>query len=754
MKKKLIIVLSSVFMAFILAATPVLADVSGQMDSRWEPDPLQPGAQWWRDTTNQNDIAQYYNDIYPWDPWYPHVEIVADGVYVVRGVGLSNVIALIGDTEWVLIDSMDSPVHMQVALLLLRPYVGTKRLKALIYTSEDYTHYSGSSVVAPLFSIPVYASSEFFTALAARSASPEFFIYNLRINGVYLTVGPDGLIGPTNTVGKFPFQYPNQQISAETTINLAGFNIDLIPAESANDADMLVWLPDQHVLFCGDAWSPAFPNIGPLTGNGRSVPEWVSTLNTMMSLHPDVMVPTHGPVISSNAEINTILTNYCDAMQYVYDSTQTLISQGVSEDDAAAQVQLPESWASDPYLQPFVSSIASAVRGIYHPDDLWFSSEPPYYYGELPDLASTLTTTRRAAIMAELGSDINHMLQTSLNAELAANDLASAEGALLMAWATYKAAPDNILASRICAQALRKNAFMQRSNQIRNYYLSVALEVKGRMPADTTPPSVAITAPVNGASYQSINVPSPAYIVSDDSDPYPSITTLGWSNAEGTHTMTVTATDFAGNAGSAIVTYTVDTTAPVVTPPPDKTVEATGVLTPVAIGTATATDAVGVVSITSNAPSSGFPVGVTTVTWTATDAAGNKGTATQKVTVVVISTKVDIDPNTLNLKSQSDKNAITAYIELPSGYDVGQINVGTVKLIVNGVTIVAQTSPTSVGDYDGDKILDRMVKFNRQAVITALAGKTGDIVMTVTGQLTDGRAFTGSDTIKVTNPGK
>ena len=37
-------------------------------------------------------------------------------------------------------------------------------------------------------------------------------------------------------------------------------------------------------------------------------------------------------------------------------------------------------------------------------------------------------------------------------------------------------------------------------------------------------------------------------------------------------------------------------------------------------------------SITNNAPAL-FPIGVTTVTWTATDASGNTATATQTVTV-------------------------------------------------------------------------------------------------------------------------
>ncbi|HZS74138.1 MAG TPA: post-COAP-1 domain-containing protein, partial [Candidatus Nitrosotalea sp.] len=39
-------------------------------------------------------------------------------------------------------------------------------------------------------------------------------------------------------------------------------------------------------------------------------------------------------------------------------------------------------------------------------------------------------------------------------------------------------------------------------------------------------------------------------------------------------------------------------------------------------------------TVTNNAPSGGFPVGTTTVTWTATDHSGNKATALQTVTII------------------------------------------------------------------------------------------------------------------------
>jgi hypothetical protein len=225
----------------------------------------------------------------------------------------------------------------------------------------------------------------------------------------------------------------------------------------------------------------------------------------------------------------------------------------------------------------------------------------------------------------------------------------------------------------------------------------------------------------------------------------------------GTTIVTWTATDAAGNKGTATQKVTVvDTTAPIVTPPADVTKEANGPLTPVVIGTATATDAEGVVSITNNAPSAGYPVGTTTVTWTATDAAGNKGTATQKVTVTAINAKIEFDPNTLNLKSQGGENAFTAFIELPSGYDISKINVASIELLINGTKVAgAQLTPTLVGDHYKNGVADQMVKFDRQGIIAGLGGNTGDnIALIVRGNLTDSRYFIGSNTIRVTNPGK
>ena len=103
----------------------------------------------------------------------------------------------------------------------------------------------------------------------------------------------------------------------------------------------------------------------------------------------------------------------------------------------------------------------------------------------------------------------------------------------------------------------------------------------------------------------------------------------------GTTTVTCTAQDAHGNPASDAFSITVrDTTPPTIVAPSDRTVQATGTLTPVDLGIPTVSDLVDLAPAVGNdAPSGGFPVGTTLVTWTATDASGNVATAVQRVVV-------------------------------------------------------------------------------------------------------------------------
>jgi len=157
----------------------------------------------------------------------------------------------------------------------------------------------------------------------------------------------------------------------------------------------------------------------------------------------------------------------------------------------------------------------------------------------------------------------------------------------------------------------------------------------------------------------------------------------------GTTTVTFTAKDGAGNSASATTTVTVvDTTKPTLTAPAAATAEATGTLTAVTLGQATASDAVGPVTITNNAPA-GYPLGTTTVTFTAKDGAGNTATASTTVTIVdttapaltvpaaaTIEATAKLTPYTLPAATATDKvGPVTITNDAPATFPLGTTTV-------------------------------------------------------------------------------
>lgn len=138
-----------------------------------------------------------------------------------------------------------------------------------------------------------------------------------------------------------------------------------------------------------------------------------------------------------------------------------------------------------------------------------------------------------------------------------------------------------------------------------------------------------------------------------------------------------------------------------------------------------------------------------TLTLTAKDVAGNENTVSATFTVI-IAAAVDIKPDILNLKSGGGENSIIVYIEFPFGYDVNLVDVASVKINVNGTAINVQANPTSMGDYNS--VQDVMVKFDRRQVIAAI-GAARDLTIQLSGSLTNGRTFEGSEVVKAKKPG-
>ena len=238
-------------------------------------------------------------------------------------------------------------------------------------------------------------------------------------------------------------------------------------------------------------------------------------------------------------------------------------------------------------------------------------------------------------------------------------------------------------ACQIYVQALRKCAYMEKSAQTRNYYLTTARAVNGTI-EDIMPPEVIVTAPMDGDSYSVGEVPEPDYTVTDDLLPDPTVEATGWSDEVGEHTMTVTATDASGKVGSASVTYTVydagaDIAPPEVTvaAPLDRGVYLVGNVPDVEYVVTDDTDLEPVVEV------SGWSgeVGVHTVTVTATDSSGNVGSAS--ATYTALGVIGPLPPLQSNGKGKSDYKAgstIAVKFQLTDGSSLFTAATGTVSI--------------------------------------------------------------------------
>ena len=138
--------------------------------------------------------------------------------------------------------------------------------------------------------------------------------------------------------------------------------------------------------------------------------------------------------------------------------------------------------------------------------------------------------------------------------------------------------------------------------------------------------------------------------------------------------------------------------------------------------------------------------------------AGNVFTAGRWATAtpVPLPATIDIKPDSLQKRSQGQ--SVTAFIELPSGYSVEDIDVDTVRLCYEKEGCVtrdgAPGAKPKIGDYDTDGIADLKVTFDRAAVIALVKEVTppATVEFTVSGTIPEGVTFEGKDTVNLVDP--
>lgn len=132
------------------------------------------------------------------------------------------------------------------------------------------------------------------------------------------------------------------------------------------------------------------------------------------------------------------------------------------------------------------------------------------------------------------------------------------------------------------------------------------------------------------------------------------------------------------------------------------------------------------------------------------------GSATAVVSGVpdFVPATIEYGPETINLKSRG--LWVTAYVELPSGYQPVDVALNTLAVTaIDGVPITplaVLTEPNAIGDFDNDGIPDLMVKIDRGRLQSVLTPGMRNIRME--GLLGTGESITGERSVAVIRPGK
>ena len=398
---------------------------------------------------------------------------VTDNVYAAVGFHGANTAMIVGSDGVIIVDTLMGPESAGRAFDALRKF-SDKPVKAIIYTHGHGDHTGGASVFAGEDNPAIYARQDFKsstgvgTALGPIMAPRGARQFGRKLSPEEMTnrgVAPAGTRDGDRGKGYLPPTVLVAEDAFKATI--AGVEIEIHAAPGETDDALFVWLPKDRVIFTGDNFYQAFPNLYAIRGTGyRNVLNWSDSVAKMASFEPEHVVPGHTMPISGEAAM-TALEDYSEAIRSVYDQTVKGINEGKGPDLIAQQVKLPDHLKQKPYLTEFYGTVHHASRAIYAGLLGWYDGNPT--------TLNPLEPRLEAQKMAELAGGTTELTDKML-AALESEDY---QWALVLADSLkWLDDGDRKLAREIKIKALRGLAAREYNAPNRNYYLSYANELE------------------------------------------------------------------------------------------------------------------------------------------------------------------------------------------------------------------------------------------------------------------------------------
>jgi len=327
---------------------------------------------------------------------------VVPGVYQVRGLDLSNISFIEGDTGVIVIDPLVSTETAAAAIGLYRAHRGDRPVTAVIYTHSHVDHFGGVlgvttqadvdagkvEVIAPAGFIEhavqenVYAG----TAMTRRAG----YMY-----GTVLARGPRGQVGcglgQTPSTGEVAVIVPTVDVAAtgETRV-VDGVEIEfqMAPGTEA-PAEMHFYFPRYRALCMAENATHNLHNLLTLRGAlVRDPHAWSGYLTEAIDSFADrtdvVFASHHWPTWGAE-RIVEFLSLQRDLYAYLHDQTLRLLNQGHTGIEIAETFQMPPALHEAWHTHGYYGSVSHNVKAVYQRYMGWFDGNPARLWQHPPE---------------------------------------------------------------------------------------------------------------------------------------------------------------------------------------------------------------------------------------------------------------------------------------------------------------------------------------------------------------------------------
>jgi alkyl sulfatase BDS1-like metallo-beta-lactamase superfamily hydrolase len=292
---------------------------------------------------------------------------INDSIY--QAIGFGNTFLVVTPAGNVIIDT-SMPFNAAHHKQLLRAE-NAGPIKYIILTHAHGDHIGGLS-----------AWREAGTQIVAQREHADFMHYQARLNSFYAQRNAAQFALPISPPASWPGNYggkvePTILFDDKYEFELGGvkFEVYHTPGETYDHAT--VWIPQLKAAFVGDNFYTSFPNIYTLRGTQpRWALDYINSLNKVLALKPEVMLPSHGMPVQGNAEIIKQVTRYRDAIQHVHDETVKGLNAGKDVFTLMREIKLPKELD----IGESYGKLSWSVRGIYEGYVGWFDLNPATIY--------------------------------------------------------------------------------------------------------------------------------------------------------------------------------------------------------------------------------------------------------------------------------------------------------------------------------------------------------------------------------------